>query len=93
MAGSDPDWALYGNNPVLKSVLSLTEVEQLIDHSHPGGKFEKRKAQFTLRNGYYCGNGEEVIVWIIAVFSPVRICCLTVVNGCISPCGLAVLEH
>lgn len=60
--GSDPDWALYGNSPVLKSVLSLTEVEQLIDHSYPGGKFEKRKAQFTLCNSYYCGKGEEVIV-------------------------------
>lgn len=44
LVGSDPDWALYGNRPVLKSVLSLTEVEQLIDHSHPGGKFKKRKA-------------------------------------------------
>lgn len=58
LVGSDPDWALYGNSPVLKSVLSLTEVEQLIDHSHPGGKFEKRKAQFTLHNSYYCGKGE-----------------------------------
>lgn len=37
LVGSDPDRALYGNNPVLKSVLSLAEVEQLIDHSHPGG--------------------------------------------------------
>lgn len=44
LVGSEPDWALYGNNPVLKSVLSLTEVEQLIDHSHPRGKFKKRKA-------------------------------------------------
>lgn len=59
---SDPGWALYGNRPVLKSVLSLTEVEQLIGHSHPEGKFEKRKAQFTRCNSYYCGKGEEVMV-------------------------------
>lgn len=71
MGGSDPDRALYGNSLVLKSALSLTEVEQLIDYFHPrgGGEFKKRKAQFTRsRNSYYCGKGEEVIVWIIAVF-------------------------
>lgn len=42
--GSDPDWALYSNSSVLNSVLSLTEVEQLIDHSRPGGEVQGKKS-------------------------------------------------
>lgn len=71
MAGSHPDRALGGNSPVLKSVLSLAEVEQLIEHAHPGGKFRRRKASFTLRNSYYCDKVAELIGWAaIAVFFP-----------------------
>lgn len=69
LAGSHPDRALGGNSPVLKSVLSPAEVEQLIEHSHPGGKFRRRKASFTLRNSYYCDKVAELIGWAaIAVF-------------------------
>lgn len=69
LARSHPDRALGGNSPVLKSVLSLAEVEQLIEHSHPGGKFRRRKASFTLRNSYYCDKVAELIGWAaFAVF-------------------------
>lgn len=69
LAGSHPDRALGGNSPVLKSVLSLAEVEQLIEHPHPGGKFRRRKASFALRNSYYCDKVAELIGWAaIAVF-------------------------
>lgn len=43
LVGSDPDWALCDNSPVLKSVLSLTEVEQLIDHSSPRGGSSRKE--------------------------------------------------
>lgn len=60
LSGSHPDRALGGNSPVLKSVLSPAEVEQLMEHSHPGGKFRRRKASFALRNSDYCGRSSVI---------------------------------
>lgn len=102
LEGSHPDRALCGNSPVLKSVLSLAEVEQLIEHSHPGGKFRRRKASFTLRNSYYCDKVAELIGWAaIAVFflpscrriGPSRARCRwTRLWPCISVCTLFLMH-
>lgn len=97
LAGSHPDRALGGNSPVLKSVLSLAEVEQLIEHSHPGGKFRRRKASFTLRNSYYCDKVAELIGWAaIAVFflpAGVSVRATRAANGpCIRVCTLYLMH-
>lgn len=42
--GSDPDGGLWSNSCVFKSVLSLTEVERLMDRSRPGGDDEEKKS-------------------------------------------------
>lgn len=42
--GSAPGWALYSNSSVLNPVLSLTEVEQRIDDSRPGGEVQAKKS-------------------------------------------------
>lgn len=42
--GSDPDGGLWSNSCVFKSVLSLTEVERLMDRSCPRGDDEEKKS-------------------------------------------------
>lgn len=97
LVGSDTVWALYGNSPVLKSVLSLTEVEQLIDHSHPRGEVQEKKSP--IYSPY------QLLLWQRRGSNRIDYCCIFAAAGSVGdllpnsckwmqfcPCGLVVLQ-